>query len=188
MKITVSEEQYKKAVFETDNWYTAEKFEKHLNAAKLPYELYPAKDKKSFSTFMTDAELEAAQEVFVAIEEANEDRMKKLRQQMDLLAKYFDSVSLSHGCDVQCVIYTNESKTRMAVNLIAFNGGTGVTWTTLERIIRREAGKGLQKRFDDLNFMEWDKPAEEVYACASEIQRRLEECLTAVEGKKRNDL
>lgn len=187
MKISVSENLYKKVEFETDNRYTANTFEKYLNKAKLPYDLNRDKDVHTFTAYLTDEQLEWAKESFMTLEEANEGRMKKLRQQYELLSQYFDEVTLLPGCDLQFVMYTNETRSRTAVSLVALNGGTGITWTTVERILRKEAGKGLQKRFDDMNFVEWDIPAEEVYVHAANVQKRLEDCLTAVEDRKKSD-
>ena len=189
MAMEISEKDYRKVVFDTDNPFVSAKFKLFIESNMLFCKSSSAKGLYTrFTLFLTDEQLDKAEKAYFDMQDECGKYMQALKQKREFLLRYFDEVTLfesrntcTGGVGIECrmkawgwepvhfVVYTDKN--------------CELKWERLLSSIKLEAKTDFYTRLNDICLMDSSVTKSALDDMADSLKNRLAECIEAIEKK-----
>lgn len=186
MAMEISEKDYRKVVFDTENPFVSVEFSRFIGENKLFAQWEHKGLYSKYTLFLTDKELDKAEKAFFGMLDGCGKKMQALKEKQEFLLKFFDSANIFEAVSIgiECRMKAWESEP-VCFNVYTDKAGE-LSWKQLLKSVKRIADVDTYSWYYNLNdryLIEPSKDKKDLMDMAESIHDRLARCVEAIEQK-----
>ena len=186
MAMEISEKDYRKVVFDTENPFVSVKFSRFIGENKL-FAQWDHKGLYSrYTLFLTDKELNKTEKAFFGMLDGCGKKMQALKEKQEFLLEFFDSANIFEAVSIgiECRMKAWESEP-VCFNVYTDKAGE-LSWKRLLESVKRVADVDTYSWYYNLidrYLMDSSKDKNDLMNMAENIHDRLARCVEAIQKK-----